>query len=132
MNFNNLQLKNVCTRRIGDNQNPNSCGRQIVIVGNRFVDSAQRPADYDRYFANVVNQTAKANSLLPAGAMKHKTLVYTNNYASTGVNDSQKFADSWVLNKDGVQQAYTNCTKPGGPVRKQPDKPGGCTTLCPG
>jgi hypothetical protein len=91
----------------------------MTINGNRFVDPAQRPADYDLYFAHMVDQTAKANALLPAGAPKHKVLVYTDNYASTGVNDTQTFADSWVLDKDGFQQAYINCSKPGGPLRTQ-------------
>ena len=40
------------------------CG-EITIDGNRFVDPAQRPADFDEYFAAVVNQTRLANALLP-------------------------------------------------------------------
>ena len=104
----------------------------------------------------LVNLTAAANDLLPAGAPKHAVLRYTDNYASTGDNDSTLFADSWVTSRDGIQQArlslslslsrplfrpslllavpqtrllkaapcacaqvYSNCTKPGGPIRVQ-------------
>ncbi len=35
---------------------------------------------------------------------------YTDNFASTGDNDSALFADSLVQSKDGTQQAYRNCT----------------------
>ena len=101
---------------IGDKNN--GCG-QVTIDGNRFVDPTQRPADFDRYWGQVVNQTARANALLPAGAPHHKVVWYTDNFASTGVNDSSLFADSLVKSKDGTQQAYTNCTKPGGPIRTQ-------------
>ena len=67
----------------------------------------------------LVNLTAAANDLLPAGAPKHAVLRYTDNYASTGDNDSTLFADSWVTSRDGIQQVYSNCTKPGGPIRVQ-------------
>ena len=92
---------------------------QVTVNGNRFVDPAQRPADWVDYFQTMVNQTRKANALLPSGAPKHKVLVYTDNYASTGVNDSALFADSIVYNRFGEQQAYINCTKPGGPPKTQ-------------
>jgi hypothetical protein len=103
--------------QIEDDEDPTSCGDQIDINGNRFVDPAQRPASYNAYFARMVSQVAAANA--PLGAAKHKVLVYTNNYASTGVNDSVLFADSVVLDRHGQQQAYINCTAPGGPVRTQ-------------
>eukprot|EP01052_Picozoa_sp_SAG31_P029018 SAG31_NODE_2850_length_4998_cov_3.096346_4_plen_827_part_00 len=89
------------------------CG-QITIDGNMFVDPKQRPSDFELYFAQVVNQTRAANALLPAGAPHHKVVVYTDNFASTGVNDSSLFADSLVKLKDGTQGAYVNCTKSGG------------------
>ena len=94
------------------------CG-QLDINGNRFVDPKQRPQDYDDYNDILVNLTAAANDLLPAGAPKHAVLRYTDNYASTGDNDSTLFADSWVTSHDGIQQVYSNCTKPGGPIRVQ-------------
>ena len=94
------------------------CG-QLDINGNRFVDPKQRPQDYDDYNDILVNLTAAANDLLPAGAPKHAVLRYTDNYASTGDNDSTLFADSWVTSRDGIQQVYSNCTKPGGPIRVQ-------------
>jgi hypothetical protein len=53
---------------------PDGCG-QITIDGNRFVDPKQRPADFDMYFAQVVNQTRAANALLPAGAPQHKVVL---------------------------------------------------------
>ena len=92
---------------------------EITIDGNRFVDPAQRPAVFNKYFAQVVNQTRAANALLPPGAPRHKTVFYTDNYASTGFNDSALFSDSWVTSADGTQQAYRNCTKPGGPAKAQ-------------
>ena len=51
------------------------CG-ELTIDGNRFVDPAQRPEDFDEYFAAVVNQTRLANALLPSGAPKHKVIWY--------------------------------------------------------
>lgn len=46
--------------------------------------------------------------------------MYTDDFISTGVNDSRLFADSIIHRADGVQQVYVNCTKlPGGPVRTQ-------------
>jgi hypothetical protein len=92
---------------------------EITIDGNHFVDPAQRPAIFDTYFAQVVNQTRAANALLPPGAPKHKTVFYTDNYASTGFNDSELFKDSWVTSVDGQQKAYHNCTKPGGKAKAQ-------------
>ena len=96
------------------------CG-QIDIDGNRFVDSMQRPKDFDLYYARLVNQTAAANALLPEGAMKHPLIMYTDDFISTGVNDSTVFADSIIHQKDGTQQTYQNCTvvDPPGPLRLQ-------------
>ena len=96
------------------------CG-QIDIDGNRFVDSMQRPKDFDLYYARLVNQTAAANALLPEGAMKHPLIMYTDDFISTGVNDSTVFADSIIHQKDGTQQTYQNCTvvDPPGPLRVQ-------------
>ena len=96
---------------------PGGCG-EITIDGNRFVDPEQRPADFDAYFGAVVNQTRAANALLPTGAPKHKVILYTDNLASTGVNDSSLFADSLVKLRDGTQGAYKNCTKPGDNVSR--------------
>ena len=82
---------------------PGGCG-QLGIDGNRFVDPSQRPHNFDEYFAKLVNQTRLANALLPRGAPKHKVILYTDNYASTGANDSALFADSLVQSRDGTQQ----------------------------
>ena len=35
------------------------------------------------------------------------------------MNDSTLFADSWITSRDGTQQVYENCTKPGGPTLVQ-------------
>ena len=45
--------------------------------------------------------------------------VDTDNFLSTGVNDTTLFHDSRVLDRHLQQQVYQNCTKPGGPVRTQ-------------
>eukprot|EP01050_Picozoa_sp_SAG11_P028575 SAG11_NODE_7693_length_1109_cov_1.375248_1_plen_237_part_00 len=45
---------------IGDK--PGGCG-QLDLNSNRFVDSKQRPADYDEYQWTLVNQTRLANAL---------------------------------------------------------------------
>ena len=94
------------------------CG-QLDLNGNRFVDHKQRPQDYDEYQWTLVNITRKANALLPPGAPTHKILRYIDTYSSTGTNDSTLFPDAWVTSRDGTQQVYENCTKPGGPVRVQ-------------
>ena len=94
------------------------CG-QLDINGNRFVDSSQRPQDYDDYNWFLVNKTRKANTLLPPGVATHKILRYVDTYSSTGNNDSILFPDAWVTARDGTQQVYENCTRPGGPLRTQ-------------
>jgi hypothetical protein len=97
---------------------PHGCG-QLDINGNRFVDPKQRPQDYDDYQWQVINLTKAANALLPPGAPTHQVLRYVDTYSSTGVNDSVLFPDSLVTARDGQQQVYENCTKPGGPQLTQ-------------
>lgn len=92
---------------------------QLTIDGNRFVDALQRPAAFDAYYHRLVNQTAAANALLPQGAPRHSVIMYTDNFISTGVNDTSLFADSIIHGLDGAQQVYINCTKAGGPKRTQ-------------
>jgi hypothetical protein len=92
---------------------------QLSIDGNMFVDGSQRPAAFDLYFQRLVNATRAANALLPPGAPRHPLIMYTDNFLSTGINDSTLFADSIVHRADGAQQVYINCTKPGGPERTQ-------------
>jgi hypothetical protein len=88
------------------------CG-QITLDGNAFADYSLQPDTFKQYVATLVNQTRAANALLPPGSPPHKVILYTDNFASTGVNDSLIFADSRVLLKNGVQASYKNCTKPG-------------------
>jgi hypothetical protein len=95
--------------RFDPNHRVTGCG-QVTLDGNRFADPSLQPATFKTYFANVVNQTRAANALLPAGAPRHKTIMYTDNFASTGVNDSDLFSDSLIKRKDGTQTAYKNCT----------------------
>ena len=92
---------------------------QLSIDGNRFVDPAQRPQAFDDYYARLVNLTAAANALLPTGAPRHPVIMYTDNFISTGANDSSLFADSVLRARDGSQAAYINCTQAGGPPRAQ-------------
>jgi hypothetical protein len=76
---------------IGDKKG--GCG-EITIDGNRFVDTTQRPADFDLYFAQVVNQTRNANALLPPSAPKHKVVLYTVRTTSRSLSNFILFVPS--------------------------------------
>ena len=88
------------------------CG-QVTLDGNAFANYSLQPPTFKEYVAKLVNQTRAANALLPSGSEPHKVIVYTDNFASTGVDDSLIFADSLIKLRNGEQAAYKNCTKPG-------------------
>ena len=78
------------------------CG-QVTVDGNLFANASLQPAAFKTYFARLVNQTRAANALLPPGAPRHKVIMYADNFASTGVNDSRLFADSLIRQRSGAQ-----------------------------
>ena len=94
------------------------CGL-LVVSGNLFADDRQRPAAVDEYIEHMANQTRRANELLPAGAMSHRSMFAFHAFISNGINDSRVFHDSRLLDRDGSQVFGRNCTQPGGPVRVQ-------------
>ena len=94
------------------------CG-QLGLDGTAMTDPDQRPRAFVQHLQYLVNQTRAANALLPRGAPRHPVTIYVDTYISTGANSSKLLSDSAILDRSGIPQVYTNCSKPGLPPKTQ-------------
>jgi hypothetical protein len=111
-----------CHVSVGDMIGDGPCGMQ-QCSGPCVSNATVRPARFTNYTARLVQRTAEANALLPAGVPKHRVAMYSHSqiapvWTTAWPHDKgQNFTDYLdqygeckVLGREGEQLYYQNCT----------------------